>query len=292
MQAGQVVIDSGEIMVIERDISNELFEPGVLLPIQIRDRKLGFLGIIGQKEGVINPTQLALFKSIADQLGVAIENAYLFEKAEEAAIAAERNRLARDLHDAVTQTLFSASMIADVLPKIWDRNPEEGHRRLEELRLLTRGALSEMRTLLVELRPTALVDTDLGDLIGHQINAFIARTRILVDYERNCDQNPPPAIKEMIYRIVQEAFNNIAKHAEAVAVNVKLDSQSGWTELMIQDDGLGFDPDVSQIGWLRPGHYGRTRPQCGCPARNRQPNWKRDSTAYYLARLRQQGVQP
>ena len=181
MQAGQAVIESGEMMVIEPDISKELLEPGVLLPIQIRNRNLGFLGIIGQKEGVFTQAQLTLFKSIADQLGVAIENAYLFEKAEEAAITAERNRLARDLHDAVTQTLFSASMIADVLPKIWERNPEEGQRRLEELRQLTRGALSEMRTLLVELRPAALIDTDLGDLIGHQVNAFIARTRLPVE---------------------------------------------------------------------------------------------------------------
>ena len=125
-------------------------------------------------------------------MGIAIENAQLFEKAEAAAIAAERNRLARDLHDAVTQTLFSASMIADVLPIIWDKNPDQGMLRLEELRQLTRGALSEMRTLLVELRPAALVDTDLGDLIGHQVNAFIARTRIPVEYERNCRPKSAP----------------------------------------------------------------------------------------------------
>jgi PAS domain S-box-containing protein len=70
----------------------------------------------------------------------------------------ERNRLARDLHDAVSQTLFSASIIADVLPKLWERNPEEGRRRLEEIRQLTRGALAEMRPLLLELRPVALKD--------------------------------------------------------------------------------------------------------------------------------------
>ncbi len=208
------------------------------------------LGIIGPQGGTFSQDQLVLFKSIADQLGVAIENARLFEKAEEAAITAERNRLARDLHDAVTQTLFSASMIADVLPKIWDRNPEEGHRRLEELRQLTRGALSEMRTLLVELRPAALIDTDLGDLIGHQINAFIARTRISVDFERNCEQNPPPEIKEMFYRVAQEAFNNIAKHAEATKVKVQLESRTGRTELRVQDDGIGFDPDSSKIEGL------------------------------------------
>ena len=250
LQAGQAVIDGGEMLYVAPDLSAGLLEPGALLPLQIRGQKLGFLGIIGPKESSFTPAQLTLFKSIADQLGVAIENARLYESAENAAIAAERNRLARDLHDAVTQTLFSASMIADVLPKIWDRNPAEGHKRLEELRQLTRGALSEMRTLLVELRPAALVDTDLGDLIGHQVNAFNARTRIPVDYERNCLQNPPPEIKEMFYRIVQEAFNNIAKHADATIVKVQLTAQAGKAELLIQDDGVGFDVDSANFDGL------------------------------------------
>ena len=250
IQACQSVVASGESMYIAPDIAAGVPEPGALLPLQTRGRIMGVLGIIGPEESTFTPEQLALFKSIADQLGVAIENAYLFEKAEDAAIAAERNRLARDLHDAVTQTLFSASMIADVLPKIWERKPEEGQRRLEELRQLTRGALSEMRTLLVELRPAALEDTDLGDLIGHQVNAFNARTRIPVDFERNCDQNPPVAIKEMFYRIVQEAFNNIAKHAEAATVKVQLNSRSDRTELVIQDDGLGFDFEAAQTEGL------------------------------------------
>ena len=241
LQAGKAVIESGEMMYVSPDISQGLGEPGALLPLQIRGTIFGVLGIIGPHGGLFTEAQLTLFKSIADQLGVAIENARLFEKAEEAAIAAERNRLARDLHDAVTQTLFSSSIIADVLPKIWERNPEEGHRRLEELRQLTRGALSEMRTLLVELRPAALIDIDLGDLIGHQVNAFIARTRLSVKFERNCSKNPPPEIKEVFYRVTQEAFNNIAKHADASSVLVRLDCQPGQAELLIQDDGVGFD---------------------------------------------------
>jgi signal transduction histidine kinase/predicted hydrocarbon binding protein len=248
--AGQTVIDSGEMMYVAPDLSEGLLEPGALLPLQIRGQKLGFLEIIGQEDGIFTPAQLALFKSIADQLGVAIDNARLYESAEDAAVAAERNRLARDLHDAVTQTLFSASMIADVLPKIWDRNPAEGRHRLEELRQLTRGALSEMRTLLVELRPAALEDTDLGDLIGHQVNAFIARARIPVEFERNCAQNPPPEIKEMFYRVAQETFNNIAKHAEATAVKVQFESRSDRTELVIQDDGLGFESELAQTEGL------------------------------------------
>lgn len=250
VHASELVVTSGEMLYIEPNIEKGLIEPGALLPLQIRGSIFGVLGIIGPQGGIFTEVQLTLFKSIADQLGVAIENARLFEEAEEAAIAAERNRLARDLHDAVTQTLFSATMIADVLPKIWERNPEEGHRRLGELRQLTRGALSEMRTLLVELRPAALVDTDLGDLIGHQVNAFIARTRIPVAFERNCAQNPPPEIKEMFYRVVQEAFNNIAKHADAGAVQVQLDSQAGKTELVIQDDGIGFDLESAKTEGL------------------------------------------
>lgn len=250
IQASQMVLDKGEMRYIAPDPAGGLPEPGVLLPLQTRGNKLGVLCIIGSAGTTFTPDQLTLLKSIADQLGVAIENAHLFDKAEQAAIAAERNRLARDLHDAVTQTLFSASMIADVLPKIWGRQPEEGERRLEELRQLTRGALSEMRTLLVELRPAALEDTDLGDLIGHQVNAFMARTRIPVTYTRAGDQNPPPEIKEVFYRIVQETFNNIAKHAEAAAVQVLLECQPEHTRIVIQDDGVGFDPEAARSAGL------------------------------------------
>lgn len=235
------VLDNGAALYIAPDPEEGLLEPGALIPLESRGDRLGVLVIVGSQGGVFSTAQLALFQSIADQLGVAVENARLFARSEQAAVAAERNRLARDLHDAVTQTLFSSSMIADVLPKIWERNPDEGRRRLEELRQLTRGALSEMRTLLVELRPAALADTDLGDLLEHQVNAFIARTRLQVRFERSVSYNPPVEVKEAFYRIAQEAFNNIARHAEAAQVRVRLDGEPGKMDLTIQDDGVGFD---------------------------------------------------
>lgn len=235
------VLDNGAALYIAPDPEEGLLEPGALIPLESRGDRLGVLVIVGSQGGAFSTAQLALFQSIADQLGVAVENARLFARSEQAAVAAERNRLARDLHDAVTQTLFSSSMIADVLPKIWERNPDEGRRRLEELRQLTRGALSEMRTLLVELRPAALADTDLGDLLEHQVNAFIARTRLQVGFERSVSHNPPVEVKEAFYRIAQEAFNNIARHAEAAQVRVRLDGEPGKMDLTIQDDGVGFD---------------------------------------------------
>lgn len=249
MSTSQSVIRGGKALYIAPDIEQGLREPGALIPIQTRKSNLGILIIIGPEGEEFTTDQQAFFQSISDHLGVAIQNARLFELVKKVAATEERNRLARDLHDAVTQTLFSANMMADVLPRIWERNPEEGRRRLEELRQLTRGAHSEMRTLLVELRPTALVDTDLGDLIGHQVNAFISRSRITVQFECNCILNPPVEVKEVFYRIAQEAFNNIAKHAEACHVTVILDCIFGRAELRIEDDGIGFDPRLpSQEG--------------------------------------------
>src|SRR5271157_2533592 len=100
----------------------------------------------------------------------------------------ERNRLARDLHDAVSQTLFSTTLIAEVLPRLWERNKDEGLQKLEEVRQLTRGALAEMRTLLFELRPAALADAELGDLLRQLSESVIGRARvpITLEVEGNC----------------------------------------------------------------------------------------------------------
>ena len=119
--------------------------------------------------------------TLADQLAIAIENSRLYEQANELAASHERQRLARDLHDAVSQTLFSVSLIAEVLPRIYARDPEQGKQRLEELRQLTRGALAEMRTLLLELRPAALAEANLPDLLKQLGEAVTGRARIPVE---------------------------------------------------------------------------------------------------------------
>ncbi|HSW58474.1 MAG TPA: PAS domain S-box protein [Dehalococcoidales bacterium] len=156
----------------------------------------------------------------------------------------ERNRLARDLHDAVSQTLFSASIIADVLPKIWERSPEEGRKRLREIRQLTRGALAEMRTLLLELRPVALKDAELGELLkqlGESINGR-ARIPVEVHIEGNCELGAE--VKTALYRIAQEALNNVAKHSGAEVASVNLTCQPEFVRLVIRDNGKGFEPGI------------------------------------------------
>lgn len=167
-------------------------------------------------------------------------NERLREKAALDAVAAERTRLARDLHDAVTQTLFSTTLIADVLPDLWAMNPEEGRRRLEELRQMTRGALAEMRTLLVELRPNALVEAPLATLLRQLTEAMVSRARIAIQLSAEGERKLPPDVQIGLYRIAQEALNNVVKHAKATQAVVTL-RQDDAVRLTVADDGAGFD---------------------------------------------------
>jgi ligand-binding sensor domain-containing protein/signal transduction histidine kinase len=186
--------------------------------------------------------ELRLFEALAQRAALAIETAQLYEQSQELAVVQERSRLARDLHDAVTQTLFSASLIAEVLPRIWERDADQGQQRLEELRELTRGALAEMRTLLLELRPAALIEADLGELLRQLAESVIGRARIQVIVEADSECDLPPEVKIAYYRIAQEALNNVAKHAEASQAWVNLSCSEEKVILSIKDDGCGFDP--------------------------------------------------
>jgi len=236
---------------LKNKLSQFDFQLLVYIPLSTKGHQLGFF-ILGKREpGRLAPEELSLLSSIGKQIGVAMENAHLYEQAEQTAIAAERNRLARELHDAVTQTLFSANLIADVIPRIWRRNPEEGLQNLEELRQLTRSALAEMRTMLLEMRPEALERADIKTLLTQLADAFVGRVRIPLDLEINGDCELTHEVKIAFYRVAQEALNNIAKHSGARLVEIHLDCRPDQMNLLIKDDGLGFDPDS-----IQPDHMG------------------------------------
>jgi nitrate/nitrite-specific signal transduction histidine kinase len=221
------------------------------IPLLSKGEMLGVLNLCARYERVIMPEELQMLASIGEQVGVAIENARLYAQAEETARTAERNRLARELHDSVTQNLFAGNLIANVLPRLWERDPQEARRRLEELRRLNRGALAEMRMLLLELRPSALVEAEMGELFRQLAEAFTGRTTIPVDVSIGGKAELPVEVKLAFYRIAQEALNNVAKHARASQVRMQLHLQPGKVELIIEDDGGGFDPNA-----LPPGHLG------------------------------------
>jgi signal transduction histidine kinase len=226
------------------------------VPINIGDKLIGIMDIEADQPLAFNEFDVFTIQALADQIAIALENIRLYEQAQELATMKERSRLARDLHDAVSQTLFSASIISEVLPRLWEKNQEEGRRRLEEIRQLTRGALAEMRTLLFELQPAALADAELAYLLHQLAESITGRTRITVKVlvEGKCEL--PPNIKVALYRITQEALNNVAKHANATIANIKVTCQSGVTELSISDNGKGFDtagvrPESLGLGIMR-----------------------------------------
>lgn len=176
--------------------------------------------------------------------------ATLAQKAAEEAVVAERTRLARDLHDAVTQTLFSASLTAEVLPALWAMDPAEGRKATEELGQLTRGALAEMRTLLLELRPATVTQAKLDDLIRQLVEAQTGRARLPIRYTCEGQRGLPDDVKIALYRIAQESLNNVAKYARASEVTVDLRQQPHGVRLTVTDNGVGFDPAAVGAGHM------------------------------------------
>jgi len=189
--------------------------------------------------------------SVANQAAITMVNAELYGHAQALAVLEERQRLARNLHDAVNQSLFSAGLIAEVLPRLWDRDQPLARQSLEDLRRLTRGAMAEMRALLAELRPSTLTDADLGDLLRLLGNAFTGRTNIPARVTVVGQGVLPAEVQVAIYRVCQEALNNVAKHAVASMVEISLKHKDTAIELSIRDDGQGFDPERTTSG-----HYG------------------------------------
>jgi nitrate/nitrite-specific signal transduction histidine kinase len=244
------VAESGEPLMVN-DVSQESrycpreelpdTQSELAVPIKMGDRTIGVLDIEESKANAFDELDLFTAETLADQLAVAIENARLYEQAQELATVEERQRLARDLHDAVTQTLFSASLIAEVLPRLWEKNPDEGRRRLEELRSSTRGALAEMRMLLLELRPAALTEVGLGDLLRHVTDAVAGRSGLTATLTVEGEGTLPADVQIALYRIAQEAINNTSKHAGASEATLNLRCQPERVELAISDNGSGFD---------------------------------------------------
>ena len=222
------------------------------VPLAVRGRIIGGIGIAETRKNYFTPHHADLALSVANQAAIAMINAKLYGQAQALAAMQERQRIAQNLHDAVNQSLFSAGLIAEVLPRLWERDPQEGLRSLEDLRRLTRGALAEMRALLAELRPTTLTDTELGDLLGLLGNAFTGRTNIPVVETVSGEGILPAETQVALYRICQEALNNIAKHAKASQVEIDVRHVPGGVELHIRDNGCGFvTSDLTPSG-----HYG------------------------------------
>jgi ligand-binding sensor domain-containing protein/signal transduction histidine kinase len=255
-----IVEDAGaDPRIAKRDtiIEPEGIRSFMQVPIKVGGEIFGVFSADYVQTRAFGDDEQRLFIALAQRAALAIDTAQLYEQSREVAVVQERSRLARDLHDAVTQTLFSASLIAETLPDLWESNQVEGRQLLRELRQLSRGALAEMRTLLLELRPAALVEASMDHLLRQLAEAVVGRTGIpvTVTVEGRCTL--PSDVHVALYRIAQEALNNVVKHAHASQVTVNLRctpvQMSGdppldemkriSVELCVYDNGCGFHVD-------------------------------------------------
>jgi signal transduction histidine kinase len=225
-----------------REVMLRNYCAALAVPLVVQDEVYGSLVFYYIQPRRFSAEEIGVAGSLAEQAALAIDNAGLRIRAAEMAAAAERSRLAADLHDAVTQTLFSASLIAEVLPRIWARDPALGAARLAELCELNRGALAEMRTLLLELRPEALAEASLPDLLAQLATAATGRFRLPVALQVDGERQLAPSVQVALYRVAQESLNNVVRHAGAGRAIMSLCLAADGVTLVISDDGVGFDP--------------------------------------------------
>jgi signal transduction histidine kinase len=222
---------------------------GICVPILVADSVIGLINLNSFIPAFFTSMHAENLQTFANQAAVAIQNARLFEQAQEAAALLERQRLARDLHDSLSQSLFSASIIAESLPRMWERNPDSVFPLIRDLHQLIKGTAAEMRILLWELRPANLVTTTLDKLLLQLINAVQGRTKMIVTSTTDEIQQLPEDVHVAFYRVAQESLNNIVKHSHATEVNIYLSSKADNVILGIHDNGQGFSLEETASGF-------------------------------------------
>jgi PAS domain S-box-containing protein len=220
----------------------------LIVPILWENKRIGYFTLINRKYKGFGDADIAAFQAFAYQLAAAITNARLFIQAQEAAALKERQQFARDLHDAVSQNLFTASMMTETLVKLWDQAGDKRPEALLEINRVVRGAQAEMRSLLMELRPANLETTQFTKLLDQIVTAVRGRKQAEVTLQFEGEPVLPPEVHVAIYRIAQEALNNISKHAYATRITVTGRGGENHIELLIQDNGRGFDPNSPKSG--------------------------------------------
>jgi signal transduction histidine kinase len=221
------------------------------VPLALKERVIGALTISWTEPAYFTPEKARLARAFADQASIAIENARLYEQAQQFAATEERQRLARELHDSVSQALYGIALGARTARTLLDRDPAAAAEPVEYILSLAEAGLAEMRALIFELRPESLENEGLNAAIRKQVEAVQARHGIEVSFQ-SCDEpDLPLPVKEAAYRIAQEALTNVVKHSQATRVSVTLSAAGNGLLLEVEDNGKGFD-----VTGEFPGHLG------------------------------------
>ncbi len=208
---------------------------------RVKDRSSDEIGQLGRQFNAMAvqiEIDTIMLRDLADR------NARLAEQAQRAAALEERHRLARDLHDGVKQYLFGVNLATSAALNLLDHEPQAARAKLLEAGELSRQAQAEMQVLLNELRPAGLDERGLVAALSDFVTAFASREGIEADLCADAELELPLAHQQAFFRVAQEALANVARHAEASRVEIRLDSDAESVMLEVADDGRGFDPTV------------------------------------------------
>jgi signal transduction histidine kinase len=220
------------------------------VPLIVKDQAIGMLRLCHSQPNYFAPRHAQLALAIANQAAVAIENAQLYERAHQLAAMEERQRLARELHDSVSQALYGIALGTHTALTMRDRDPAKLTEALNYVLSLADAGLTEMRALIFELRPESLEQEGLVAALQKQAASIRARHDIMVKAELCEEPNVRLEVKEALYRIAQEALHNTAKHARASQAELVLSCSADALVLVLADNGIGFDPSASFAGHL------------------------------------------
>lgn len=222
----------------------------IVIPLKLYDQFTGIIFLSHEEPEYYTTRHDQLVMVVANQAAISIENARLYRQARTLAVLQERQRLARELHDSVSQALYGIALGAKTARKQLANNPAKAAEPLDYVLSLSDAALTEMRALIFELRPESLANEGLLPALERQ--AQMLRARYKIEVNTDWQEEPPLSLplKEALYRVTQEATNNTAKHAAAKHVNIQLSQQNGRVNLEIRDDGQGFDPNQPFHGHL------------------------------------------
>lgn len=215
------------------------------VPILLQKKIIGYINVFDRGAHAFTQEDASRLTAFAQQSAIAIQNARIYRQSQELAAFEERQRLARELHDSVSQTLFTSSAMAESALRRWDKDLRRSHELLEEVHHLTITALSQMRILLLELRPESLIKVSLQQLFTQYLEPIQSRRGFKLEMQIDDGPPLPPNVQIAVYRITQETLNNIEKHARATMVNVIVHDYSDRLELIIRDNGTGFD--INQV---------------------------------------------
>ena len=223
------------------------------VPVMTKEWVIGVLCLNHGTPGYYTPQHARLALAIANQAAIAIENARLYEQAQQLAVLEERQRLARELHDSVSQALYGIALGARTARTLLDRDPTKVAEPLNYVLSLAEAGLAEMRALIFELRPESLETEGLVAALGKQVASVRARHTPGVTVNTDFCDEPKLSfeVKEAFYRMATEALNNTVKHARATSIDVQLQCSDGFLTLQVRDNGVGFNP-AGQF----PGHLG------------------------------------